>query len=227
MIDFTPYFNRYESLVFLADETFNKIAQQYPDCVKCTIQCSDCCHALFDLTLIEAIYINHQFNRKFEGTEKAQLIEKANTTDRKIYKIKRKAYKRLEAGKSEDRILEELSGQRIRCPLLNNEETCDLYAYRPITCRLYGIPTSVGDRGHTCGQSGFVKGKNYPSVKMDVLHQKLYEISLDLVRDIQSQYARLAEILVPLSMAMLTDYDEQYLGTGDAKDADNRPEQEG
>ena len=56
--DFTPYFKRYESLLELADQAFQRVSKEYPESVKCRSGCSDCCHALFDLTLIEALYIN-------------------------------------------------------------------------------------------------------------------------------------------------------------------------
>ena len=68
--DLTPYFKRYEALLSLADQLFEKVSQQYPECMRCKIGCSDCCHALFDLTLIEALYINHKFSERFTGAEK-------------------------------------------------------------------------------------------------------------------------------------------------------------
>jgi len=126
--------------------------------------------------------------------------------------MKRQAYKDLEAGKKEDDILADLAQKRIRCPLLNDQDTCDLYEYRPITCRLYGIPTSIAGKGHTCGLSGFSEGTSYPTVKLDIIQKKLYDLSAEFVRSIHSRYARMGEMLVPLSMALLTEYTEEYLG---------------
>jgi hypothetical protein len=57
-IDFTPYFEKYQEIVKQVDELFERVQKEHPECVTCEIKCSDCCHALFDLTLIEAIYIN-------------------------------------------------------------------------------------------------------------------------------------------------------------------------
>jgi Fe-S-cluster containining protein len=114
----------------------------------------------------------------------------------------------------EREIFESIARQRIRCPLLNESDRCDLYTYRPITCRLYGLPVEIGGESTTCGFSGFEEGKSYPTVKVDSLHGKLYEISDNLVLDIQSGYTRMGELLVPVSMALLTNYDEEYLGVG-------------
>lgn len=211
-IDLTHFFKKYETLSETANLVFARVKKENPDCVKCRIGCADCCYALFDLTLIEALYINKQFNKKFQGKEKAELLERTNKTDRETYRIKKKAYNELKTGKQEEQILMEIAQKRVRCPLLNNQEMCDLYAHRPITCKLYGIPTSINGIGHTCGISGFVEGKQYPTVNLDTIQKKLYGISAELIKAIQSKYFKMADMLVPLSMAILTDYDDDYLG---------------
>ena len=58
------YFNKYEGLVKLVDEAFVRVKNEYGDLVKCEKGCSDCCFAIFDITFIEAMYINHHFNQK-------------------------------------------------------------------------------------------------------------------------------------------------------------------
>ena len=211
-IDFSPFFKKYEELVAMADTVFERVKKEYPECVTCKLECCDCCYALFDLSLIEGLYINYHFNKKFKGKERDRLIDKSNRADRDAYRIKKKAYKDLKAGKKEDDILTDIAEKRIRCPLLNEQNLCDMYEYRPITCRLYGIPTTIGGSGHTCGKSGFVKGKQYPTVNMDILQNNLYKISAELVKEIKSSYVKMADMLVPLSTTLLTDYNEEYFG---------------
>jgi Fe-S-cluster containining protein len=210
--DFSPYFKRYEALVQLADQIFDKMSKAYPDAVTCRIGCADCCYALFDLTLIEALYINDKFNQIYGGPQREALLETANRVDRTLAKIKRQAMHDLRQGKSEDDILLDLARVRVRCPLLDADDRCELYDARPITCRLYGIPTSIGDKGRTCCISGFENGRQYPTVKLDLIHQQLQQISTELIRDLNSEHIKLADLLVPLSMALLTLYDEEYLG---------------
>jgi len=221
--DFTPYFQRYEALVSKADEAFERVKQAHAECVKCEEKCADCCHALFDLTLIEAFYINHKFNEKMKGSKKAGLLEKANQADRRVHRLKRRAYNELQAGKSEDEILADLARERLRCPLLNEAELCDLYDNRPLTCRFYGIPTAIGGEGHTCGKSGFQKGERYPTVNLDAVNSQLQKISAELIRDLKSRYVKLSDMLVPLSMALLTLYDDDYMGIGEEKVPDPSP----
>ena len=218
-IDFTPYFEKYKTLVTQADELFSRVQKDHPECVTCKIKCADCCHALFDLTLIEAIYINYQFNKIINGKEKIRLIDRANQADRKTHMIKKQAVKNKKAGKNETEILMDIAAERVRCPLLNDNEMCAVYEYRPITCRLYGIPTSIGGRSHTCGKSGFVEGKQYPAVNLDAIQKRLYDISYEFVSGIKTKYVKMANMLVPLSMAILTDFDEEYLGITNSKKA--------
>jgi Fe-S-cluster containining protein len=211
-VDLTSYFEKYEALVAQADGAFDRVKNTHADCVKCEEKCADCCFALFDLTLIEALYIHHKFNEKYQGSEKAELLEKSNRADRRIYKIKRKAYSDLQAGKNEGEILAAMAFERVRCPLLNEKELCDLYEYRPITCRFYGVPTAIGGAGHTCGKSGFKQGEKYPTVNLDAVYSQLQQISAELLRDIQSKNIKLADLLVPLSSAVILDFDDVFLG---------------
>ena len=199
-------------MVAQADAAFDRVKTAHADCVECEEKCADCCHALFDLTLIEALYIHHKFNDKYQGSEKAELLEKSNRADRRIYKIKRKAYKELQAGKNEGEILAAMALERVRCPLLNEKDLCDLYDYRPLTCRFYGIPTAIGGAGHTCGKSGFKQGEEYPTINLDSVHNRLQQISAELLRDIQSKNIKLADLLVPLSSAVIMDFDDVFLG---------------
>lgn len=224
--DMKPYFKKYEAIVSKVDSVFQKMKDDYPQEVACKQGCSDCCHALFDLSLIEALYVNHHFNRQFMGNKKNALIEKANKADRQTYKIKKNAYKLTqEEGKDEAEIIEEISRMRIRCPLLGDNDLCELYDFRPIACRVYGIPQAVNGKGRTCGFSGFKKGERYPTFNRDIIHDMLIVISAELVQSIASKHKKMGDLLVPLSMALVTDYDETYLGL-DSEKADTEMKSE-
>ena len=212
-------FKKYEAFVEQLDGVFETVRQQYSDCVKCKLECADCCHALFDLSLVEALYINSKFFETVVGGKKSEILENANKTDRLTYQLKRKAFKAVEGGeKSEELVLLEMAAERIRCPLLNKDNQCDLYASRPVTCRLYGIPTAIGGRGHTCGLSAFNTGESYPTVNLDQVHTKLHELSCEIIEVLRSTHVKMGDVLMPLSMALLTVFDDAYLGV----DADKK-----
>lgn len=207
-----PFFEQYETLSASVERAFETVKNQYPDCVKCKPLCSDCCYALFDLTLIEALYINAKFREKYSGETLEILTERCNKIDRKLYKLKKSAFKAAESGKSEIEILEEMAETRVRCPMLNDDQMCEIYEFRPLTCKLYGIPTAIGGQGYTCGLSAFEKGEKYPTANLDRIQNRLLELSAELSQAIQSKYMQMGEILVPLSMALATVYDDDYLG---------------
>jgi Fe-S-cluster containining protein len=210
--DFSLFYERYEALREQADAAFARTQGLHPDLVRCSVGCADCCYALFDVTLIEAMYINHRFGIEFGGTRRDTLLERCNQADRAIYRIKRRAYQQLSDGGDENAIIGALAREKVRCPLLTDQNRCEIYSFRPITCRLYGVPLRIGSDAHTCGLSGFEKGVAYPTVHVDVLQNRLANLSADMVERIGSRHLRMGNILVPLSMALLTNYDESYLG---------------
>jgi Fe-S-cluster containining protein len=215
-------FEKYEALVRQVEGAFEKVKQQYPECVTCELECADCCHALFDLSLVEALYINRRFLERVADERKLEILDQANVADRTIYRMKRKAFKAVDAGeKSEEQVLLELASKRVRCPLLTDNNRCELYSARPVTCRVYGVPTAIAGRGHTCGLSGFKEGESYPTVNLDSVHAKLHELSQEIVTVLESKHAKMGDVLMPLSMALLTVFDEEYLGI---KKNDARPE---
>ncbi|MGB5985730.1 MAG: YkgJ family cysteine cluster protein [Desulfobacterales bacterium] len=223
--DLEPYFEKYRSIVALADDAFERIRKDYSECVTCRLGCADCCHALFDLTLIEALYINRQLSGLSDQAYQRELLEKANRADRRIHKIKRSAQKAVKEGQGEEEVLIAMGEERVRCPLLNDKNQCKLYDHRPVVCRLYGVPLNIGGVARICSLTHFKSGVQYPTVHMEAIQRRLHALSAELVRDINSKYSGLADLLVPLSMALLTDYDDNYLGVESAEE--KTPDQEG
>ena len=149
MPELTPVFTAYEALVAEADAVFARVGEMHPDCVTCKPGCSDCCHAMFDLSLVEAMYLNARFIEKYDfGPERSRILENAGSVDRKLTRMKRDYFRELRDAKgSEDameHIMEEAAKARIRCPLLDSNDQCVLYDYRPITCPPLRHP--YGDR---------------------------------------------------------------------------------
>lgn len=221
MVDFSPIFSRYETLVAEADALFTHVRSTHQDCVTCHQGCSDCCHALFDLSLVEAMYLNAAFTETFAyGKERSDILLKAADIDRQTTRIKRELYRASKAGENADEILRRAAAARVPCPLLDAQNTCLLYAQRPITCRLYGIPTAFGGKGHVCGKTTFAKGGAYPTVNMDKIQNQLAGLSQDIASAAHSRFSELHQVYVPVSMALTTKYNDDYLGIGPVKKED-------
>ncbi len=216
--DISDIFARYETLVAEVDNIFGHIRNAHPDCVICEVGCSDCCHALFDLSLVEAMYINHAFTKQVPyGKERSDILTHAADLDRKAVRMKREFYRASKDGQSAEDIMTEAAKMRMPCPLLDAESKCLLYDSRPITCRLYGVPLNINNTGHVCGKTKFSKGTNYPTVHMSAIQDRLDGLSKDIATAVKSRFKELHQVYVPMSMALLTNYNEQYLGIGAAK----------
>ncbi len=211
-IDFKEHFVKYEAVVSMVDGIFQRVKKEFSKEVFCREKCSDCCYALFDLTIIEAIYLNHKFNEKFTGEEKKKIVDNAVKTDRAIVRLKREAYREFEKNKNEVDILAKMGRERIRCPLLGPDNLCILYESRPMTCRIYGVPTSSSGMSHICGRTNFEEGKKYPTVNMDKIYSELQLLSAELTSAINFDNIKMCEMLIPVSMALITDFNEDYLG---------------
>nr|WP_320016168.1 YkgJ family cysteine cluster protein [uncultured Desulfobacter sp.] len=211
-MDLDKHFVKYEAVVNMVDQVFDRVKKEFPKEVFCREKCSDCCYAIFDLTLIEALYLNHKFNENFSGREKADLIAIADKTDRILAKMKRDAYKKVKEGADQLEIVGKMSQERVRCPLLGENNLCLMYEFRPITCRVYGIPTSTAGASHICGRTNFVQGKAYPTLNMDKIYTQLQLLSAELIKDIKSSNIRMHELLIPVSMAMVTLFNDEFLG---------------
>lgn len=213
--DLSPVFAKYESLRRNVDKLFAGFSREFAREVKCAEGCDDCCHAIFDLSLAEAMYINRKFLERFDsGRERSDILELADQADRQAYRFKRKVFKESKEGRDSNELIAEAARQRIRCPLLDDSGRCRMYDERPITCRVYGVPVGIGGAAHTCGKSGFAPGNEYPTISMDALNRRLQGLSREITGMIPGAYSDLHNVYVPLSMALMNRYDEEYLGLG-------------
>lgn len=218
-------FAEYEKLSAEAELIFNRVRADFPQCVSCEETCSDCCHALFDLSLVEAMYLSRAFKDAFDyGKDRSDILAAADIADRQVYKFKRQINKEAMEGKDHAELLAKVGSERQRCPLLGGDDRCRLYAGRPVTCKLYGIPTTINGRSGTCGRSRFEAGNAYPSVNLDRIQDRLAELSHRIGPTVKSSFPELHMVYVPVSTALLTDYNESYLGIKTRKEPEASPD---
>ena len=218
-VDLSDVFARYEALCAEVDAVFAKVKAACPDQVRCEVACADCCHAPFDVTLVEAMYLNRRFNELFpKGDVRYHMVEAANRSDREHNLLKRKAWKAHKAGVPDEKIVEDFARERIRCGLLSRDDRCAMYDFRPVTCRLYGAPLNVGGSLRVCGKSGFEPGGKYPAVNIARLQERLLALSAEIPQLVGAKFDYLGDMLVPVSMAVLLKYDEVFFGLKEAKE---------
>jgi Fe-S-cluster containining protein len=149
-----------------ADASFARVAQLHPQAVACRPGCDDCCHALFDLSPMEAVSLALAFLDLPRQTRR-----EVRRRGQKASAIFDQTMKQAFSLRGEQR-LGVLSLARVPCPLLENGQ-CLLYETRPLTCRLYGVPVNVEGRARICHKARFLPGQTYPTVDLQQVQMEL------------------------------------------------------
>jgi Fe-S-cluster containining protein len=203
-MDFSYLFEPYDNLVVKADQGFQRMEGEFAEHIKCERHCSDCCHAVFGLFLVEAVFLKRDFDQLGEEERKAALI-RADEADKALEKLQRT----LKAFEDDPKMQAySMAKARIRCPLLADNNECILYPYRPITCRVYGIPTMIQGVPRVCGKAGFKKEQSYPTFNLDGVHRELFELSKELLEKAGAEDLESASLLISVSKVIKTPEEE-------------------
>jgi Fe-S-cluster containining protein len=128
------------------DRWFDAVAARHPGVIPCHRGCSDCCHGPFDVSAADTLLLK-------EGL--ATLPDTAREAVRVRGKLLLARMLKLDPEWSApwdlrdigadrfDEISEELSEQP--CPLLGKDGGCTVYEYRPLICRIMGLPMMTAE----------------------------------------------------------------------------------
>ena len=207
-MDFSYLFEPYENIVSRADEAFEQAKEKFPECLRCEPHCADCCHAVFGLFLIEAVFLKRDFDQ-LDEEERQAALRRGRDADNALEKLEGT----LRSFKDDPQMISySLARARIRCPLLNDHDECVLYPYRPITCRVYGIPTRVRGVPRVCGKAGFKKDQEYPLFDLDEVHRELHQLSRELLERAGGKDPEIATLLISVSKIIKTPFEELITG---------------
>jgi Fe-S-cluster containining protein len=199
-MDISYLFEPYDGLITKADQAFQRMAGEFSECIKCEPHCADCCHAVFGLFMIEAAFLKRDFDQ-LDEKEREGALKRGAEADRAIEKLE----KTLEEFKDDPQMTTySMARARIRCPLLNDDNECILYPYRPITCRVYGIPTMIQGVPRVCGKTGFKKEESYPTFNLGGIQRDLYQLSLQLLENAGEKDPERASLLLSVSKVIKT-----------------------
>ena len=197
-------FELYEEIVSKADRAFESMKKESPDEVRCKLHCTDCCYAVFGLFLIEAVRIRNQFELLDEKTREGALA-RCESAEKDLALLQQK----LEKYKNDsEQIIHLVGRQRIRCPLLGENDECILYGSRPITCRVYGIPATIRGKSRVCSKAGFKGGKYYSSFDLDQVNKQLYMLSKAFLERIDGTDPSKASLLLAMPRILKTPTDD-------------------
>jgi Fe-S-cluster containining protein len=194
----------YEFLADKADAAFRKMQAQHGSCIRCEPFCSDCCHAVFGLFLIEAAYLKQHFDQ-LEGEQIRAALLRCNDAERALRRMEISLQKHSDDPQSQALMM---ARTRIRCPLLSERQECILYPQRPITCRVYGIPTKIQGKARVCGKAEFKPGESYPAFDLDGIYQELYKLSKELLDGVEKGNSDKASFLISVPRALTASFNE-------------------
>jgi Fe-S-cluster containining protein len=193
-------FQSYELLADKADAAFSEMREEHAACIKCEPHCSDCCHAVFGLFLIEAGYLKEQFDKLTDEEKRAALV-RCEQAEKSLEGLQNM----LQAHEGDPQMQAYvMSRERIPCPLLTERQECVLYSHRPITCRVYGIPTKIQGKARVCWKAGFKKDERYPVFDLDGVYRELFFLSAEILKSAGKDDSERASLLISVSKAITT-----------------------
>jgi len=193
-------FEAYRILVISADQAFMRMQKTHSGLIHCKRHCSDCCHAIFGLFLIEAAHLQSHFD-KLDRKKRREALLRAEKADLSLHRLEKTLEEKSRGIAGEADLL---ARERIRCPLLNEHDDCILYPYRPITCRVYGIPTAIHGKARVCKKSGFKKGESYPAFDLNKIYGELYFLSKKMLQGAGKRNLDGAALMISVSKALTT-----------------------
>lgn len=131
----------YKLILEEIDRWFKRCQQLYPDEIVCSTGCSECCRGLFDITILDAALLNVGFGGltddvrlrvRMQAEERLRAIQSSWPEFRQPFILNYRP--------EEEREMLLASDNETPCVLLDDSGRCLLYDYRPMTCRLHGLP---------------------------------------------------------------------------------------
>ncbi|MEP7146447.1 MAG: YkgJ family cysteine cluster protein [bacterium] len=120
------FYKKYIDITGLIRTEFNRNVDLYDGKILCKKGCSQCCHQIFNITMVDANIIKSHMN---------------SLTEEKVNLLKGKAKNYLENFYSNKKPEEEyFSIPNQPCPALTENGECEIYEARPIICQRFGVP---------------------------------------------------------------------------------------
>jgi hypothetical protein len=132
----------YKALLEDVDKKCAEVLKNIPQ-IPCRKKCTDCCKQIFPLSLVEAWLINENF-KTLPREKRRKLQSKAKKAQEKLSKLNLKKFETesdsiTEIAEKRNKFANEIRSTKITCPLLNDENLCDLYEARNHDCRIHGV----------------------------------------------------------------------------------------
>jgi len=137
---------RYREELQRLDLWFEDTARRYPGVIPCRAGCSACCYGPFDISAADTLLLREGL-ATLDPTVREQVrisAERLLARMRELAPDWASPWDLADLGEERfDRLVESLSD--VPCPLLDEHGACRLYAWRPLVCRLIGLPMMTAE----------------------------------------------------------------------------------
>jgi Fe-S-cluster containining protein len=135
-------------LLQIVDAALAEAARKSGDWLSCRPGCTQCCHGPFPISQLDAARLRDGM-AQLESNDRARAARVRSRADSYLTRVKNNFPGDPETGVlGDDREAEarfEAFADDEPCPALDPETaTCDVYAFRPMTCRTFGPPVRSG-----------------------------------------------------------------------------------
>jgi Fe-S-cluster containining protein len=123
------------------DRWFGETVSRLPDVIPCHPGCSACCHGPFDISVADALLLREGLGSLPAPERAAIRVRGQSLLDRMREAAPgwRPPWDLAHLGEDRfDAVADSLAGEP--CPLLDDDGRCVVYAWRPLVCRLMGLP---------------------------------------------------------------------------------------
>lgn len=203
---------RYRTLLATIDLWFAAKQGEMPNAIVCSDGCSGCCRGLFDISLLDARLLRAGFEQ-LPAVIRAGVVAKAETRLADLQERWPNFSPPYLLNHMDDSAWTEMPENDLTpCPLLDPAGRCLIYACRPMTCRLHGLPQidKSGEifLGEWCSRN--LIGLN-PLAMESLRHdfQQLFTEEFTLLRAFAKELCGLdrAELDTFIPLAVLIDFD--------------------
>ena len=129
---------KYGELLVRVDEWFSSCRSRFPDEIACGRECSACCRGLFDITLLDALFLRRGFDNLPEDVRRSVLLRAEERLGRIRETWPEFAPPYILNSRPEEE-WDQIDNDN-PCVLLGSDGLCLVYDHRPLTCRLHGLP---------------------------------------------------------------------------------------
>jgi protein-tyrosine phosphatase len=137
VVNLADFFTEYEALVSEVEASLGALQKNKTIVPRCGRETDDCCHAYFELKLIESLYLFNRMNTKLTSEQRKDTINRAVQVFQQTKTIVHDHPEVME--------MSEVYARGNLCCPLNIGGECILFEYRPIRCRCHNMPGGAVD----------------------------------------------------------------------------------